>query len=86
MRIARTARELTQCKNLVMAGGVALNSVANGLIYKSGLFEMFGFSLRQVMPVGFGAALAAFNIYFEKERIIQNSPIPNFSFPIPQKT
>jgi carbamoyltransferase len=39
MKMAVTAKELTQCKNLVMAGGVALNSVANGKILKSGLFD-----------------------------------------------
>jgi hypothetical protein len=30
MRLARTARDLTGCRNLTMAGGVALNCVANG--------------------------------------------------------
>ncbi len=39
LRLARTARELTGCDNLVMAGGVALNSVANGKILKSGMFR-----------------------------------------------
>lgn len=39
LRLAKTARELTGAKNLVMAGGVALNSVANGRLLRSGLFE-----------------------------------------------
>ena len=39
LKLARTARELTQCKYLVMAGGVALNSVANGRILRAGVFE-----------------------------------------------
>ncbi len=39
LKLAKTAKELTGCKNLVMAGGVALNCVSNGKIYESGLFE-----------------------------------------------
>ena len=37
--LARYLKNKTQSKNLCMAGGVALNSVTNGLIAKSGLFE-----------------------------------------------
>jgi carbamoyltransferase len=36
---ARHARELTGCANLVMAGGVALNCVANGVLLREGVFE-----------------------------------------------
>jgi carbamoyltransferase len=39
LRLACTARQLTGCKNLVMAGGVALNCVANGKLLKAGTFE-----------------------------------------------
>ncbi len=39
LRLATTARSLTQSKNLTMAGGVALNSVANGKLLTSGLFD-----------------------------------------------
>lgn len=39
LRLARTARELTGCRNLVMAGGVALNCVANGKLVRSGIFD-----------------------------------------------
>jgi carbamoyltransferase len=39
LRLSRTARELTGSRHLVLAGGVALNCVANGKILKSGLFE-----------------------------------------------
>lgn len=39
MRLARTARELTGCRNLTLAGGVALNCVANGKLYSSGLYD-----------------------------------------------
>src|SRR5262249_25029934 len=36
MKIACTARQLTGCKNLVLAGGVALNCVANGKLLRAG--------------------------------------------------
>lgn len=39
LKMARYAHRLTGSKNLVMAGGVALNSVANGRILREGPFE-----------------------------------------------
>ncbi|MGD1890293.1 MAG: carbamoyltransferase [Cyclobacteriaceae bacterium] len=39
LRLATTAHSLTQCKNLVMAGGVALNSVANGKLLATKVFD-----------------------------------------------
>lgn len=39
LKLAQTARSLTGSKNLVMAGGVALNCVANSKIQATGLFE-----------------------------------------------
>ena len=39
LRMAKTARELTGCKYLCLAGGVALNCVANGVLLRSGIFE-----------------------------------------------
>ncbi len=36
---ARHAAKITQSRNLVLAGGVALNCVANGKLLRSGLFE-----------------------------------------------
>jgi carbamoyltransferase len=39
LRLACTARQLTGSKYLVLAGGVALNCVANGKILRSGIFE-----------------------------------------------
>jgi carbamoyltransferase len=39
LRLARTARDATGCRDLVMAGGVALNCVANGKLLASGLFD-----------------------------------------------
>ncbi|MGA8222060.1 MAG: carbamoyltransferase [Candidatus Acidiferrales bacterium] len=39
LRLACTARQLTGSKYLVLAGGVALNCVANGKLLKAGTFE-----------------------------------------------
>ena len=39
MNIARHVKHVTEARNLCMAGGVALNCVANGKLLRSGLFE-----------------------------------------------
>ncbi len=39
LRLARTARDMSGCRRLTMAGGVALNCVANGKILESGMFD-----------------------------------------------
>ena len=39
LRLARHARASTNCKNLCLAGGVALNCVANGRILKDRIFD-----------------------------------------------
>ncbi|MEU3261539.1 carbamoyltransferase [Streptomyces albidoflavus] len=39
LRLARTARQLTGEKYLCMAGGVALNCVANGKVVREGIFD-----------------------------------------------
>lgn len=39
LRMAKRAKELTGCKYLCLAGGVALNCVANGKILRSGIFD-----------------------------------------------
>lgn len=39
LKLAKTARDLTGEKNLCLAGGVALNCVANGKLLRSGIFE-----------------------------------------------
>jgi carbamoyltransferase len=39
LKLARHAREITGKRNLCMAGGVALNCVANGILLRSGIFD-----------------------------------------------
>jgi carbamoyltransferase len=60
LRLARHARELTGLKNLCLAGGVALNCVANGRILKEKLFERLWIQPAAGDAGGaLGAALAA---------------------------
>ncbi len=61
MSVARLAIEKTRCRNLCLAGGVALNSKANGKIAASGLVEkMFVQPAAADDGVALGAALAPF--------------------------
>lgn len=39
LRLARTTKDLTGCDNLVMAGGVALNCVANGKLLREKIYD-----------------------------------------------
>lgn len=69
LQLAKTARELTGCENLVMAGGVALNCVANGLLRRSGLFDDIWIQPAAGDAGGaLGAALAAWHIGQNQER------------------
>jgi len=56
LTVVRTAIEKTRCKNLCLAGGVALNSKANGKILTSGLVDQF---FVQPAAADDGAALGA---------------------------
>jgi carbamoyltransferase len=69
LRLARTARELTQSDYLVMAGGVALNCVANGKLLRSGLFKDLWIQPASGDAGGaLGAALAGWHIHLGKSR------------------
>ena len=61
MNIVRLAVERTRCKNLCLAGGVALNSKANGKILTSGLIDqIFVQPAASDDGVALGAALAPY--------------------------
>lgn len=71
MKIVHHARELTGENNLCLAGGVALNCVANGKILRSGLFESMWIQPAAGDAGGaLGAALTAHYHYFGNERIV----------------
>ena len=62
LRLARRARDLTGCVNLCLAGGVALNCVANGLILREKIFERLWIQPAAGDAGGaLGAALAAWH-------------------------
>jgi carbamoyltransferase len=75
MKLAKTAKELTNSKYLTMAGGVALNSVANGKLLSSGLFDDIWIQPAAGDAGGaLGAAYAAWYIRKGNKRIINNKP------------
>jgi len=69
LRLAKTAKTLTGAAKLVLAGGVALNCVANGRLLRSGLFDDLW-----VQPAAgdaggaLGAAYAAWHIWKDRPR------------------
>ena len=69
INMAREAKRLTGSDNLCMAGGVALNCVANGKLLKTGIFKNV-----YIQPAAgdaggsLGAALATHHIYYGQER------------------
>jgi carbamoyltransferase len=69
LRMARTAQELTGSRNLCMAGGVALNCVANGKLLRSGLFDRIWIQPAAGDAGGaLGAALALYHLGLEQPR------------------
>ncbi len=71
LKLAKTAQELTGCKILVMAGGVALNCVSNGKIYESGLFEDLWIQPAAGDAGGsLGAALAVWYMHLNHARVV----------------
>jgi len=67
MRLARTTRELTGSRNLVMAGGVALNCVANGKLLREGIFDDIWIQPAAGDAGGaLGAAYAAYHLWARK--------------------
>lgn len=72
LRMAREAQRLTGSRNLCLAGGVALNCVANGKIVREKIFEGVFIQPASGDAGGApGAALAAAHIHFGQERIVK---------------
>ena len=68
--LATHAKEITGCRHLTLAGGVALNCVANGKLLKSGLFDDLWIQPAAGDAGGaLGAALAGWHIYLQQPRI-----------------
>ncbi|WP_304237073.1 carbamoyltransferase [Jiulongibacter sediminis] len=78
--MAKEAQKITESKNLVMAGGVALNCVANGKLQNTGIFENV-----YIQPAAgdaggaLGAALAANYLVFDQERKVDSQKMDEMS-------
>jgi carbamoyltransferase len=69
VRLARHAREVTGSRNLCLAGGVALNCVANGLILREHIFDRLWIQPAAGDAGGaLGAALAAWHLHPDAPR------------------
>lgn len=69
LKMAQEAKRITQSENLCMAGGVALNCVANGKLLQQNIFKnIFVQPASGDAGGALGAAQAAYYIYFENER------------------
>lgn len=72
-KMARTAKELTGSENLVLAGGVALNCVANGKLERQNLFKKIWIQPAAGDAGGaLGGALAAYHVYHGGKRTINS--------------
>ncbi|ACS78671.1 carbamoyltransferase family protein [Maridesulfovibrio salexigens] len=68
--LAKAAKKLTNSRNLVMAGGVALNCVANGKLIRSKIFDKIWIQPASGDAGGsLGAALAAHHIWLGNKRV-----------------
>ncbi len=74
LKMAIEAKRISGSDNLCMAGGVALNCVANGKLIEAGIFKNI-----YIQPAAgdaggaIGAALAISNMYFDEPRIIETA-------------
>ena len=74
-RLARSIAKDSGARNLCLAGGVALNCVANGKIQAGKFFEQIWIQPAAGDAGGaLGAALAAFHLYQGQPRHVENSP------------
>lgn len=73
IKTAKTAKKLTNCNNLCLAGGVALNCVANSKIVEEKIFENVWIQPAAGDAGGaLGAALATEYIYYGSQRQADN--------------
>ena len=74
IKMAYEAKRITNSDNLCMAGGVALNCVANGVLQKEKIFKNIYIQPASGDAGGsLGAALAVYHIYFKGERVLSNT-------------
>ena len=87
LKIAKKAFDLTKCDNLCLAGGVALNCVANSKILEEKIFKNIWIQPASGDAGGsIGAALYGYYNNFNKKRVIQKTDSMNGSFLGPKYT
>ena len=87
LKIAKKAFDLTKCNNLCLAGGVALNCVANSKILEEKIFKNIWVQPASGDAGGsIGAALYGYYNNFNKKRVIQKTDSMNGSFLGPKYT
>ena len=75
IHLAKTAKALTNSDNLVLAGGVALNSVANGKLFEAKIFKNIWIQPASGDAGGaLGAALLGWHIWKGEKRQVRNNP------------
>src|SRR5262249_46856511 len=76
LRLARSIRAETGMKNLCLAGGVALNCVANGKILAEGIYDNIWIQPAAGEAGGsVGAALAAYHLHQGRDRVVSPGEI-----------
>lgn len=74
VKLARSIRAETGMRNLCLAGGVALNCVANGVLLREGIFDEIWIQPASGDAGGaIGAALAAWALHYRGERFVSSS-------------
>jgi len=70
LKLTLTTKKLTGCNNIALAGGVALNCVANGKLLEAGVFDNIWIQPAAGDAGGsVGAALAVWHILLDKPRV-----------------
>lgn len=85
MKLGRHAHEKSGCANLVLAGGVALNCVANGKLLREGPFERIWIQPAAGDAGGaLGAALFTWHQLLEQQRTVESPDLQQGSLLGPQ--
>ena len=78
VKLARNIKNTTSENNLCLAGGVALNCVANGILVSEKIFDNIWVQPASGDAGGsLGAALSAYHMYFQKPRYVDKSGLDN---------
>ncbi|MFT3869505.1 MAG: carbamoyltransferase [Nibricoccus sp.] len=81
LKLARTVHRMTGEANLCLAGGVALNCVANGRLLREGPFKQIWVQPASGDAGGaLGAALALHHLHFKNQRPVPNADLMNGAF------